>query len=118
MSTESDLLLLQQRVIKFRDDRNWKQFHNPKDVAISLLVEASELLDVFKWKNEKEISSFIASNKQDITNEIMDVLYHVLLLSADMKINIVDEFERKMKINEDKYPLEKSKGSNKKYTEL
>lgn len=118
MSTESDLLLLQQRVIKFRDDRNWKQFHNPKDVAISLLVEASELLDVFKWKNEKEISSFIATNKQDITNEIMDVLYHVLLLSADLKINIVDEFERKMKINEDKYPLEKSKGSNKKYTEL
>lgn len=118
MSTKSDLLLLQERVIKFRDERNWRQFHKPKDVAISLLVESSELLDIFKWKNEEEISEYIQTNKQDISDELMDVLYHVLLLTADLKINIVDEFERKMLVNENKYPVEKSKGKNKKYTEL
>jgi len=114
----SDLKQLQDRVLVFRDDRNWKQFHNPKDLAISLLVEATELLDEFKWKDEAAVAKHLRDDKEAIADEVMDVLYHVLLIAADLDINIVSEFERKMQKNEAKYPIEKSSGNNKKYTEL
>jgi NTP pyrophosphatase (non-canonical NTP hydrolase) len=114
----SDLKKLQSRVLKFRDDRNWKQFHNPKDLAISLLSEATELLDEFKWKTSEEIEIHLKTDKDAVADEVMDVLYHVLLISADLEIDIAKEFERKMLKNEAKYPVEKAKGSHKKYTEL
>jgi NTP pyrophosphatase (non-canonical NTP hydrolase) len=114
----SDLGKLQDRVLKFRDDRDWKQFHNPKDLAISLIAEATELLDEFKWKDEKAVAKHLKENKESVSDEVMDVLYNVLLISADLDIDINAEFERKMKANEKKYPVEKSTGSNKKYTEL
>jgi NTP pyrophosphatase (non-canonical NTP hydrolase) len=114
----SDLGKLQDRVLKFRDDRDWKQFHNPKDLAISLLVEATELLDEFKWKDEKAVAKHLKESKESVSDEVMDVLYHVLLISADLDIDISKEFERKMRNNEAKYPVEKSTGSNKKYTEI
>ena len=114
----SELKELQKRVLEFRDARDWKQFHNPKDLAISLLAEATELLDEFKWKNEKGVLKHIEKNKESVSDEVMDVLYNVLLIAADLDIDIVSEFERKMKKNEAKYPIEKSFGINKKYTEL
>lgn len=112
----SDLDILQERVLKFRDDRDWKQFHNPKDLAISLLAEATELLDEFKWKDKEAVEKHVRDNKEAVSDEVMDVLYHVLLISADIDIDINKEFERKMLKNEVKYPVEKSKSSNKKYT--
>lgn len=114
----SDLDELQKRVLKFRDERNWKQFHNPKDLAISLLAEATELLDEFKWKDTTAVEKHLKDNKESVSDEVMDVLYHVLLISADLDIDIVAEFERKMQANEKKYPVSKSKSSNKKYTEI
>ena len=114
----SDLEKLQKRVLKFRDERDWKQFHNPKDLAISLLVEATELLDEFKWKDRKSVDRHVKKHKEAVADEVMDILYHVLLISADLGINIAKEFERKMLINEAKYPIEKAKGKNSKYTEL
>lgn len=114
----SDLQKLQDRVLQFRDERNWKQFHNPKDMAISLLAEATELLDEFKWKDEKAVDKHIKEHKVAVADEVMDVLYHVLLISADLDIDINSEFERKIKANEEKYPVNISSGKNKKYTEL
>lgn len=114
----SDLKKLQDRVLKFRDERDWKQFHNPKDLAISLLAEATELLDEFKWKDQEAVAKHLKEYKESVSDEVMDVLYHVLLISADLDIDINSEFERKMLKNEKKYPIEKSKSSNKKYTEL
>ena len=114
----NDIKKLQDRVLKFRDDRNWKQFHNPKDLAISLLVEATELLDEFKWKDENAVAEHLKENKESVTDEVMDVLYHVLLIAADLEIDITSEFERKMKSNEEKYPIDKSFGNSKKYTKL
>ena len=118
MSDIVDLKRLQNRVLKFRDDRDWKQFHNPKDLAISLLAEATELLDEFKWKDAEAVEKHIRQNKEAVSDEVMDVLYHVLLISADLDIDINKEFEQKMKKNEAKYPIEKSRSSNKKYTKL
>lgn len=109
---------LQQEIIRFRDARDWKQFHNPKDVALSLTLEAAEVLEHFQWKSQEEVDQYIESSKEKIGEELADVLYWILLMSHDLEINIVQALEDKMKGNEKKYPVEKAKGSNKKYTEL
>ncbi len=109
---------LTEQVVKFRDARNWKQFHNPKDCAISLSLEASEVLEHFQWKSSEEISQYIIKNKKEIGDELADVLYWVLLMSHDLKIDIEKAFVLKMKENNKKYPVKKSKGRKNKYTEL
>ena len=109
---------LQQQVIAFRDARDWKQFHNPKDCAISLSLEAAELLEHFQWKTEKEFKRYLKESKDDIADELMDVFYWVLLISHDLKIDIPRAFDRKMQKNNQKYPISKAKNSHKKYTEL
>lgn len=114
----SDINELQKRVVKFRDARDWKQFHNPKDLALSLVLEATEVLEHFQWKNTEETQEYIASNKQRIGEELADTLYWILLMAHDMDIDILNVFESKMQKNEAKYAVEKSKGKHTKYTEL
>ncbi|MDU1910443.1 nucleotide pyrophosphohydrolase [Fusobacterium sp.] len=100
---------------KFRDDREWSQFHNPKDLAISLSIEAAELLECFQWKSSSEAEKI---NYQDIKYEMADVGVYLLLMCDKMGINLLDAIEEKMKLNEKKYPVEKAKGCSKKYNEL
>lgn len=109
-----------QRIVKFRDDRNWKQFHHPKDLAISLNLEASELLEHFQWKNNEEIIEYIKNknNKKEISKELADVFYYVLLLANDLGIDIEKAFDLKMKENHKKYPVRKAKGNHTKYNKL
>lgn len=114
----SDLELLTQAITKFREERDWKQFHNPKDVAISLSLEASEVLEHFQWKSPEEIERYIKQHKADIGEELADVLYWVLLLSNDLGIDLTEAFSRKMVKNAMKYPIEKAQGRHSKYTEL
>ncbi len=102
-------------VKKFRDDREWSQFHNPKDLAISLSIEAAELLECFQWKSSAEAEK---NNYHDIKYEIADVAVYLLLICDKMGINLLDAVEEKMKLNEKKYPVEKAKGCSKKYNEL
>ena len=109
---------LQQRIIDFRNKRDWKQFHNPKDIALSLVLEATEVLEHFQWKNEKEVQEHVIRHKEDIGEELADVLYWVLLMSHDLDIDIADALERKIDKNEQKYPVDKAKGTAKKYSEL
>lgn len=109
---------LTKRILDFRNARDWKRFHNPKDLALSLVLEASEVLEHFQWKNKKEIEQHIVGNKAEIGEELADVLYWVLLMSHDLKINILNALEKKINKNEEKYPVKKAKGSHKKYTEL
>ena len=114
----SDIKDFAKRVIDFRDARDWKQFHNPKDEALSLMLEAAEVLEHFQWKNGKELEEYAKTHKEHIGEELADVLYWVLLMSNDLDIDIGKTFEAKMKKNEEKYSVEKAKGNNKKYTEL
>ncbi len=114
----SDIKKLTEKIIKFRDERDWKQFHNPKDVALSLVLEAGEVVEHFQWKNKEEIDKYIETNKADIGEELADVLYWVLLMSHDLKIDILDALDKKIKKNEEKYPLEKAKGKHTKYNNL
>lgn len=114
----SDLKKLAERVVKFRDARDWKQFHNMKDMAISLSLEATEVLEKFQWKDEEEIKNYLDSKKNDLGEELADVLYWVLLMSHDANVDLEKIFEEKMQKNENKYPVDKAKGTHAKYTEL
>ena len=114
----SELKKLTKKIIKFRDNRNWKQFHNPKDVALSLVLEASELMEHFQWKSSKEIESYIKKKKSDIGDELADVLYWVLLMSYDLQIDVAKALQYKIRKNEQKYPVKKARGKHTKYTQL
>lgn len=109
---------LQKLVIKFRDKRDWKQFHNPKDSAISLSLEAAELLEHFQWKNEKEVDKYLKIRKNEVGDELSDVLFWVLLISHDLELDIVNSFIKKLEKNKLKYPIGKSKGKHTKYNKL
>ncbi len=109
---------LTKRVIDIRDARDWKQFHNPKDVALSLVLESTELLELFQWKNNQQLYDYIETHKQKFAEELSDVLFWVLLMSHDLNIDLAQAFEEKMKKNELKYPVDKAKGNSAKYTEL
>ena len=80
----SEIKKLTDLVIAFREERDWKQFHNPKDCAISLSLEASEVLEHFQWKTPEEIKKYIETHKEDIGEELADVFYWVLLMSHDL----------------------------------
>jgi NTP pyrophosphatase (non-canonical NTP hydrolase) len=106
------------RMLDFREARDWKQFHNPKDLALSLVLESTEVLEHFQWKNGKEMEEYVVSHKAEIGEELADTLYWVLLLSHDLGIDVFDALDKKMEKNEKKYPVEKAKGSHAKYNEL
>lgn len=114
----SNIQNLTEIIIKFRDARDWKQFHNHKDMAISLVLEASEVMEHFQWRSKKEIQEYVNAHRNDIGEELSDVLYWVLLMSRDLGIDIEEAFKRKMAISNRKYPVNKARGSHRKYTEL
>src|SRR3990167_5598571 len=109
---------LSQRIIEFGKARDWEQFHNPKDVALSLVLEAGEVMEHFQSKSKEEVEEYVVEHKEEIGEELADVLYWVLLMSHDLGIDIEDALEKKIKKNEQKYPIEKSKGKHTKYNKL
>lgn len=103
------------QVIQFRDDRDWKQFHNPKDLAISLSLEAAELLEVFQWSAD----DLTCEDKIDkIREELADVVSYCILMADACGLDLDEIVQAKVKKNNEKYPVEKAYGSKKKYTEL
>ncbi|GBG96510.1 nucleotide pyrophosphohydrolase [Lactococcus termiticola] len=99
---------------RFRDDRNWRQFHNEKDLAISISLEASELLELFQWKSASEGISDI----EKLKDELADVLIYSYMMADNLNLDIDSIIKEKLVKNNKKYPVEKSKNNNKKYTEL
>lgn len=103
------------QVIQFRDDRDWKQFHNPKDLAISLSLEAADLLEVFQWSAD----DLTCEDKIDkIREELADVVSYCILMADACGLDLDEIVQAKVKKNNEKYPVEKAYGSKKKYTEL
>lgn len=100
-------------IIAFRDARNWKQYHNPKDLALSLSLEASELLENFQWRTSEEA---VAENMENIRDELADVAIYGLMLAHDLGIDMEEAIRAKMVKNGRKYPVEKAAGSREKYT--
>ena len=102
-------------VLKFRDDRNWRQFHNPKDLAISVSLEASELLEIFQWSAD----DLVCENKREkIKEELADVLNYCILMADACGLDLDEIIQAKVKRNSEKYPVELAFGSKVKYTEL
>ena len=102
-------------VLKFRDDRNWRQFHNPKDLAISVSLEASELLEIFQWSAD----DLVCENKRDkIKEELADVINYCILMADACGLDLDELVQAKVKRNSEKYPVELAFGNKAKYTEL
>ncbi len=103
-------------LLKFRRDRDWGQFHSPKNLAISISIEAAELLEHFQWNSENEPVS--PEEKQEVAKELADIFNYVIMLAEDLGIDIVESSREKIKENAKKYPVKKAKGSAKKYKDL
>lgn len=114
----TSLFDLTEKVLAFRRERDWEQFHNPKDIALSMVLEVAELVEHFQWKNQEQFEEYLKSYKEEIGDELSDVLYWVLLLAHDLGIDLPTAFEQKLVKNAEKYPTSQSKGTATKYTKL
>ena len=109
---------LKAQIRKFRDDRDWKQFHVPKDMAISIAIEASELLEEFQWKDAAGVDKKIKEDLPRIEDEMADIYIYLLELSDILHVDLIEAAKKKMAKNAIKYPVEKARSNSKKYTEL
>ena len=108
----NDIEQIMEELIAFRNERDWEQFHNPKDLALAISVEAGELLELFLWKNADD------ANKEKIKEELADILAFSFLLAKNYNLDIKQIVLNKIKHNAEKYPVDKAKGTAKKYNEL
>ena len=106
---------LMNRINQFRDERDWRKFHNEKDLAISISLEASELRELFQWKKSEEV---VEKSLQEIREELADVFIYSFMMADNLNLDVEEIIKSKLDLNEQKYPVEKSRGSNKKYNEL
>jgi len=115
-----DISGMQEIVKQFCEERNWSQFHNPKDLAIGISTEANELLDIFRFKSDEQIRVMleVPEKKEAIADELADTLYFILRFAQMNDIDLTDALIRKIKKNEEKYPIYKATGKNLKYKEL
>lgn len=108
----NDFNTLIKEIVNFRDERDWEQFHNSKDLAVALSIEASELLELFLWKNNEDFKI------DKLKEELADVLMYAFLLADKHNLNIIEIIQDKIRKNAEKYPVDKSKGNATKYNEL
>ncbi len=114
----SEINDITKKIIQFRDDRDWMQFHDPKNMAVSIILEASELLEHFQWKTREEVEKYVAQNKPEIKDEIADIALYLFELADNLGIGLAGAMEEKLKKNGLKYPVEKSRGKHTKYNKL
>ncbi len=114
----NDINLITEKLLEFRKKRDWKKFHKPKDLVLSLVLEAVEVLEQFQWKSEKEAKKHINIHKEELSEELADVFNWVLIIAHDFKIDIIKASKKKINKNNQKYPIEKAKGKHTKYSNL
>jgi NTP pyrophosphatase (non-canonical NTP hydrolase) len=119
MDDKTNVAQLKEMVKAFCEERDWNQYHNAKDLAIGIITESSELLEHFRFKSETEVDDLFKEKqkKAEISEELADVFFFVLRLAEKYHIDLSEELQKKLEKNMLKYPIEKAKGSNKKYTE-
>ena len=114
----TDLESLRDQLRTFASDRDWDQFHSPKNLAAALAVEAAELLEHFQWLTEAESQQLPAETLEEVRAEVADVLLYLIRISDKLGIDLIAAAKAKIVLNAEKYPVEKARGSSRKYTEL
>jgi NTP pyrophosphatase (non-canonical NTP hydrolase) len=107
-----------QRIRTFRDERDWMQFHDPKNLAVSIVIESAELLEHFQWKDKAQVEKHIAENRDSVADEIADVAMYLFELADNLGIDLKSAMLAKLEKNAAKYPVEKARGVATKYTKL
>ncbi len=114
----SEIREITEKIKKFRDERDWMQFHDPKNMAVSVILEASELLEHFQWKTTEEVEKYAKQKHTEIKDEIADIALYLFELADNLGINLMNAMEEKLEKNELKYPVEKARGKHTKYDKL
>jgi NTP pyrophosphatase (non-canonical NTP hydrolase) len=119
MDDKTTIKELKEKIQEFCELRDWDQYHNAKELSIGIVTEASELLQHFRFKSEKQVDEMFQNKlkRHEISEELVDVLFFILRFSEKYDIDLSDELKKKIEKNVQKYPIEKAKGSNKKYSE-
>lgn len=115
----TDSKTIDQLTLKLRtyaDERDWQQFHSPKNLAMALSVEAAELVEIFQWLKEDESYNLSAEQRQQTEHEMADIFLYLLRMADRLDIDLVDAARRKIRLNEQRYPADRVRGSAKKYT--
>jgi NTP pyrophosphatase (non-canonical NTP hydrolase) len=121
MKTDSETAIseLKEIVKVFCEERDWDQFHSPKELAIGVSTEGSELLELFRFKSDQEVLEIVTNTKREqVGEELADVFYFVLRFAQKYGFDLTEEFQKKIEKNRHKYPIAKARGSNKKYSEF
>jgi dCTP diphosphatase len=114
----NDLTDLRDSLRRFADERDWNRFHSPKNLASALSVEAAELLERFQWLTEDQSKALPPAELEKVRQEMADVLNYLVRLADKLDVNLIDAARDKIALNAQKYPVEKARGSMKKYSEL
>ena len=114
----NDLEDIRQRLLNFRDLRDWNQFHDPKNLAEAISIEAGELLEHFLWKTVEDSKNLPAEDLSKVGQEIADIFIFLVYLSTELQIDLLESVKDKIQLNDKKYPTEKSRGTSKKYQNL
>ena len=115
--SSSDLNTLKQRLREFAEERDWGQFHSPKNLSMALSAEVAEIVEHFQWLTEEQSKNLPKDKLEEVETELADTLIYLIRLADKLDINLITAAQRKIEVNELKYPVEKAKGSAKKYTE-
>ncbi|EMA2426831.1 MULTISPECIES: nucleotide pyrophosphohydrolase [Vibrio] len=114
----NELEQLQKKLQVFADERDWEKFHSPKNLVMALSGEVGELVEHFQWLTEKQSQNLSVEQKEEVSNEVADIFLYLLRFSTKLDINLLESCEKKLTINEQKYPVNKSYGVATKYTKL
>lgn len=113
-----DLNTLKQRLREFADDRDWNQFHSPKNLAMALSVEVAEIIEHFQWLSEEQSNNLPQNKLDEVEAELADSFIYLIRLADKLDIDLFAATEKKITVNDQKYPVEKARGNAKKYTEF
>ncbi|MDX2428326.1 MAG: nucleotide pyrophosphohydrolase [Xanthomonadales bacterium] len=114
----NDINNLKQQLREFADTRDWNQFHSPKNLSMALSIEAGEIMEHFQWLTEEQSKNLPADKLDEVASELADTLLYLIRLADKLDIDLLAAAQNKIKLNDQKYPVEKSKGNAKKYTEF
>jgi NTP pyrophosphatase (non-canonical NTP hydrolase) len=120
MDSNTNISSLKDKAVAFRDERDWKQFHTLKDLAMGLSIEAAELMELVLWKSGDEVALLLSKDewRRRMGEELADIFIYLLYISNDCGIDLSESVVEKIKLNGKKYPVEKSRRSNRKYNEI